>query len=108
MMNTNEIQQLILKLEKELLDIKTIQGAIKSAGGYTKDYVWSSTLQNQTLRVNFAPADSPILCYVFGGSFAVPLKISNNTQSFFFRLAFSGESATFFSNREILSVENIT
>lgn len=106
-MNQEKLQDTIRMFENELRDLKNIQGAVRSVAGYFKTYYASSTLQNQTLRLQFIDGDGPTLCYCPGSAFQVPFKIQNNTQDYFFRILTSG-AYTFFSNRPIVSITNIS
>ena len=107
MQNEQELQLELKKLEQELLDLKTIQGAVKSADGFAYTYTNSgSGLQYQTLRVHFKSGSGPILCYC-SSKYGVPLKITGNHQDFSFRFLWQG-GTSFFSNVPIESVENIT
>lgn len=107
-MKVEDIQDNIIELERELLDLKTIQGVIKSAQGYSISYQHNDSSQagqlNQVLQLNFADGSGDILCYCAGSSFAVPLKPVGNSQKVYFYMLFDGQMITFYSNREILSV----
>lgn len=111
-MNRDDLQSNIENIERELADLKTVQGVIKSALGYSISYTHSaldqSQVLNQQLKVHFATGDGPILCSCSGSGFDTAFKIVNNAQIYYFRMLYDQQKITFYSNREILSVELLT
>lgn len=106
-MDYKDIQQNIEQLERELFQLKTIQGAIKSATGYTYTYTHNvSEPQEQVdvvLEVTYSSGDGEILSAIYN-NFVVPLKIENNKQKAYFRILNSGAKVVISSSRPVVSV----
>lgn len=105
------IQKEIIELEKELVNIKTVQGSIKTVFGYSAGYANPDSTPlgqlDQVLELTYADGDGLILCIPNGASTVCPLPPVGNKQRFYFRILYYNEPIIFTSNREILSIEKV-
>lgn len=108
-MDSNKIQETITEMERELHDLKTIQGGIKYMTAYTMNYTNGATgLTNQLLEVEYGDGEEPIFSELLGSNVAVALEITNNKQKFFLRLFYANQTISISSNRPILSITNVS
>lgn len=111
-MDDSYIQKNIMKMETELRDLKTIQGAIKKAPGFAGTYTHHDSTQqgklNQIIEVTYADNNGPILSSVYGNPFAVMLQPIGNKQKIYFTMIYDNSSIVVNSNKEILSIVRIT
>lgn len=109
-MDEKNIQDELERLEKELRDLKTIQGVIPTMNGYTYNYVHSGSGQQQVnvlLEVEYADGEGEIYSGCMNTMLLAPLEIIGNKQRFFYRILFDNTISTFYANRPILSVKKI-
>lgn len=97
------MQEEIIKLENELHDLKTIQGAIKTARAYTYSGTFGQAGARITLEITYANGDIPIILSWSDSAYITPLKISGNKQKIFMSI-YGGQKITFSATREIKSV----
>ena len=111
-MAVKDLQDEIIALENELKDLKTIQEVLPNMTAYTKSYTHTGTGQsgqvNQIIEVEYADGTGPIFSGCTNQDYGGVLEISSNKQRFFFRILFTNTKLTFYSNREIVAVRNIT
>lgn len=108
-MDSKKIQDMITEAERELHDLKTIQGGIKYMTAYTMNYTNGNTgLTNQLLEVTYDDGEEPIFSELLGSNLAAALGINGNKQRFFLRLFYANQTISISSNRPILSITNVS
>lgn len=111
-MDDRYLQQNVAKMEKELKDLKTIQGAIKKASGFTGTYTHHDSTQqgqlNQIVEITYGDDNANTLSYVSGNRFAVMLQPNGNKQRVFFVMLNNNSTIVVQSNRPITSITRIT
>lgn len=111
-MDDRTIQKNIVKMETELRDLKTIQGAIKKASGFVGTYTHHDSTQqgqlNQILEITYADTNDKTLSSVYGSGFSVLLQPIGNKQHIFFVVLANNSTIAVQSNRPITSITRIT
>lgn len=108
-MDVKNLQDEIVALENELMELKTIQGVLPNMNAFTENYIHTNpSATNQIIEVEFADGDGLIFSGCTNQNYAAALDIVNNKQRFYFRLMFNGTKLTFYANRPILSVKNVS
>lgn len=99
----NDIQTQITELEKELHDLKTIQGVIRTARAYSYTGTFGSSAARAMIEITYKDGDSPIILSWLGNNYTTPLKPVGNKQRVHLSI-YNGQKMTFYSTREILSI----
>ena len=102
----DNLQNQILVLEKELHDLKTIQGAVRSARAYSYAGTFGESGARIILQITYADGDTPIILSWEGSDLITPLRISGNKQKIFLAI-YGGQVLNFYSTREIKSIARL-
>lgn len=103
MINEDLLQNEISEMERELEDLKTVQGVLRTARAYSYTGTFGASGARITLEITYADGDSPIVLSWFGSGFIVPLKIVGNKQKIHIGI-YGGQELSFYSTREIKNV----
>lgn len=102
-MISDDLQQEIIDLEQELRDLKQIQGVLRTARAYSYSGTFGASGARLTLEITYADGDIPIIMYIMGNRYALPLKPIGNKQKVHLAI-YNEQTMTFYSTREIKSV----
>jgi len=107
-MNNDLIQAEIAAIERELRDLKTVQGPIVNILGYKYSYYLHSYRENTIFKITYIKGDQPLILIPNpdGGIFdPIPLAVVDNVQ--YLAAAIFGGQVDFYSNWEIVSIERL-
>lgn len=106
-MDSNRLQTEVLNIERELMDLKAVQGPIINITAYHYDYNFDFTLENNLFTVNFVKGDQPLILIAdTDGLFTpIPLALVDNKQYYASGLFSSG--VRFYSNWQITGITEL-
>lgn len=99
-MNSKDIQEMIMQAEKDLRDLKTCQGAIKTIGAFTYTFTPTSALPH---LITYADGQNAIITDAYSGVVVVFGYPSGN-QQLMFNMSQAPMPITLVSTRPIISV----
>ena len=99
-MNSKKIQQMIEQAKKDLRDLKTCQGVIKSVAAFTYTFTPDTGLPH---IITYADGENSIITDAYSDALVVFATPTNNTQKIF-NMSQAPSTITFVSTRPILSV----
>lgn len=108
-MNNDLIQAEIADIERELKDLKTVQGPIVNVLGYKYSYMFNVSRDNTIFKITYVKGDQPLILIVepLGGLFdPIPLAVVDNVQ-YIASWIFGGQ-VDFYSNWQITSIEEVS
>ena len=108
-MNNDLIQAEIADIERELRDLKTVQGPIVNVLGYKYSYTFNVSRDNTIFKITYTKGDQPLIFYADpnGGVFdPIPLAVVDNEQ--YLASGIFGGQVDFYSNWPITSIEQVS
>lgn len=100
-MNNKDIQKTIKQAEKDLMDLKTTQGVIKTVQAFTYTFTPQSAFPHV---ITYENGENSIITDAYSNALVVFGYVNNNTQ-IMFNMSQSASDITLVSTRPIISVE---
>lgn len=106
-MDTNKLQTKISDIERELMDLKTVQGPIINVTAYHYDYDFNFTLDNNLFTINFIKSDEPLILIADMNDVFTPIPLALVGNKQYYATGMFTSHVRFYSNWEITGVTEL-